>query len=84
MSRKKSEEEKERRPPTVSLRFSGEVRSLLESMAKEQHRPLANLVEFIVLEYLRSQGKIEGEGKSPAPRGKILMREEPLGGSAEK
>ncbi len=40
----------------VSTRLDPDVKKLLEKMAKEQHRPLSNLVRLIILEWLESKG----------------------------
>ena len=36
----------------VSTRLDPEIKELLEKMAKEQKRPLSNLVRLIILEWL--------------------------------
>jgi predicted DNA-binding protein len=36
----------------VSTRLDPEIKKLLEKMAKEQKRPLSNLVRLIILEWL--------------------------------
>ena len=40
----------------VSTRLDPDVKKLLEKMAKEQHRPLSNLVRLIILEWIESKG----------------------------
>ena len=40
----------------VSTRLDPEVKKLLEKMAKEQHRPLSNMVRLIILEWLEMKG----------------------------
>ena len=40
----------------VSTRLDPEIKELLEKMAKEQHRPLSNLVRLIILEWLEYKG----------------------------
>ncbi len=36
----------------IATRLDPEIKELLEKMAKEQHRPLSNLVRLIILEWL--------------------------------
>ena len=40
----------------VSTRLDPEVKKILEKMAKEQHRPLSNMVRLIILEWLELKG----------------------------
>ena len=40
----------------IATRIEPEIKELLEQMAKEQHRPLSNLMRVIVLEWLESKG----------------------------
>jgi len=40
----------------VATRIDPELKSLLEKMADEQHRPLSNFIRLIILEWLEYKG----------------------------
>jgi len=49
----------------IATRIEPEIKELLEKMAKEQHRPLSNLMRLIVIEWLEYKGIKVPEPKPP-------------------
>ena len=46
----------------IAVRVTDEMKEELERIAKEQHRPLSNLVRLILIQWLEQHGEEPGEG----------------------
>jgi len=53
--------ETEHKTETLNLRVSPQLKTALQSAARQECRSMANMVEFLVLSYCRERGLVAGE-----------------------